>query len=118
MIHLSRLSLGALLALVTYHPGDPSPNTAAGGPVANWAGAAGAWLADILLSLFGPPVILLLPLALAVGLRLLRGVEAGRWLRSLFVTLLGLALIGLAVVVARRRRRMDFRADGKGDSAA
>ena len=88
-------TLLALLALVTYHTSDPSPNTAAGGPVANWAGAPGAWLADILLSLFGPPVILLLPLSLAVGLRLLRGTEAGRWGRSLFFTLFGLSLIGL-----------------------
>ena len=80
------VTLLALLALVTYHPSDPSPNTAAGGPVANWAGAPGAWLADILLSLFGPPVVLLLPLSLAIGLRLLRGTEPGRWGRSLFFT--------------------------------
>jgi len=92
---LIALTLLALLALVTYHPSDPSPNTAAGGQVANWAGAPGAWLADILLSLFGPPVILLLPLLLAIGLRLLRGTEPGRWGRSLFFTLFGLSLIGL-----------------------
>ncbi|HYD13422.1 MAG TPA: DNA translocase FtsK 4TM domain-containing protein [Allosphingosinicella sp.] len=86
----------ALVALLTYHQSDPSLNTSAGGPVANWMGGAGAWLSDILLTLSGPPVGLLLPLLLIIGLRLLRGVEPGRWLRNLLVTFAGIMLIGLA----------------------
>jgi S-DNA-T family DNA segregation ATPase FtsK/SpoIIIE len=92
---LSGGALFALVALVSYHPGDPSLNTAAGGPVANWMGGAGAWTSDLLLSLMGPPVGLLLPLIFVVGLRLLRGGEPGRWRRSLLLTLTGIALIGL-----------------------
>jgi S-DNA-T family DNA segregation ATPase FtsK/SpoIIIE len=90
------VALFALLALVSYQPNDPSPNTAAAGPVGNWMGTAGAWTADLLLSLFGLPVALLLPLLFALGLRMLRGAPAGRRGRSLFLTLLGILLVGLA----------------------
>ena len=93
---LSLAALFALAALVSYRPGDPSLNTAAGGPVGNWMGPAGAWTSDLLLSLMGPPVGLLLPLLMVVGLRLARGAEPGRWARSLILTLVGIALIGAA----------------------
>ncbi|MGZ8336196.1 MAG: DNA translocase FtsK 4TM domain-containing protein, partial [Allosphingosinicella sp.] len=93
---LSLAALFALLSLVSYRPSDPSLNTAAGGPVANWMGGIGAWTADLLLSLMGPPVGLLLPMVLVIGLRLARGAEVGRWLRSLLFTLTGIALIGAA----------------------
>jgi hypothetical protein len=86
----------ALVALLTYHQSDPSLNTSAGGPVANWAGGIGAWLSDILLTLCGPPVGLFLPLLMIIGIRLVRGVEPGRWLRNLLITFAGIALIGLA----------------------
>ncbi len=95
-IGLSLGALFALVALVTYRPADPSLNTAAGGPVGNWMGTAGAWTSDLLLSLMGPPVGLLLPLMLVVGLRLARGAEPGRWARSLILTFIGIALIGTA----------------------
>jgi S-DNA-T family DNA segregation ATPase FtsK/SpoIIIE len=65
---LSLVSVFALLSLVSYRPSDPSLNTAAGGPVGNWMGDVGAWLADLLLSLMGPPSGLLLPLGLVIGL--------------------------------------------------
>ena len=55
-IAISLLALFALLALVSYRPSDPSLNTAAGGPVGNWMGSPGAWTADMLLSVMGPPV--------------------------------------------------------------
>src|SRR5687768_2420529 len=64
---LVAISLLMLLALVSYQPSDPSPNTAAAGPVGNWLGMPGAWTADLLLSLFGLPVALLLPLPFARG---------------------------------------------------
>ncbi|MEA3066521.1 MAG: segregation ATPase FtsK/SpoIIIE, family, partial [Sphingomonadales bacterium] len=88
------LALLVLLALVSYRPTDPSLNTAAAGPVRNWVGAPGAWSADLLLSLFGPPVALLLPLILIIGVRIAAGAERTRWLRSLALNLAGLTLVG------------------------
>jgi len=46
-----------LIALATYHSGDPSLNTASGGPAENWLGEPGAWIADICFLLFGPSLI-------------------------------------------------------------
>ena len=92
-------AVAALIALLTYRPSDPALNTAAGGPVGNWMGAPGAWLSDLLLSIGGPPVGLILPLMLVVGLRLTRGSEPGRWSRSLFATLAGIVLIGTAAAL-------------------
>ncbi|MEA3030880.1 MAG: segregation ATPase FtsK/SpoIIIE, family [Sphingomonadales bacterium] len=89
-------ALVALVALVTYHPSDPSLNTDAAGPVQNWIGSPGAWLSDVLLMLMGPPAALLLPLLLLIGVRLARGAEPGRWLRALLVTTLGITLIDIA----------------------
>jgi S-DNA-T family DNA segregation ATPase FtsK/SpoIIIE len=91
---LGAAALLMLLALVSYQPTDPSLNTAAAGPVRNWVGAPGAWIADLLLSLFGPPVALLLPLILLIGIRVATGAERSRWLRSVGLTLLGLILVG------------------------
>jgi S-DNA-T family DNA segregation ATPase FtsK/SpoIIIE len=85
-----------LVALLTYHQSDPSLNTSAGGPVANWTGGIGAWLSDILLTLCGPPAGLFLPLLLIIGIRLVRGVDPGRWIRNLLISFAGIALIGLA----------------------
>lgn len=42
-----------LLALATYHPGDPSWSVAATGEIENAAGPVGAYLADLLLRFFG-----------------------------------------------------------------
>ncbi|MBX3560815.1 MAG: DNA translocase FtsK 4TM domain-containing protein [Sphingomonas sp.] len=96
---LAGFALLAALALASYRTSDPSLNTAAAGPVGNWIGPPGAWTADLMLSLLGPPSALVLPLLLVIGLRIARGVEAGRWLRSLILTLLGIVLIGLAAAL-------------------
>jgi S-DNA-T family DNA segregation ATPase FtsK/SpoIIIE len=97
--------LGAMLVLAftlaTYHTSDPAMNTAAGGPARNMFGSAGAWAADLLLSLFGPPVVLLLPLALLIGLRLWRGAGAGHWLRSLLVVIAGIIVADIGVALFR-----------------
>jgi S-DNA-T family DNA segregation ATPase FtsK/SpoIIIE len=91
---LALLALLCLLALATYQPTDPSLNTAAAGPVQNWVGPAGAWVADLLLSLFGVPAALLLPLLFLSGVRVMRGAERGRRGRSWALTLLGICLVG------------------------
>ncbi|HEY0043160.1 MAG TPA: DNA translocase FtsK 4TM domain-containing protein [Allosphingosinicella sp.] len=89
-------ALLAALAMATYHPSDPSLNTAAAGPVLNWVGAPGAWIADLLLSLWGLPAALLLPVLGLLGFRIARGVGRGRWLRAMALTVSGITLLGLA----------------------
>lgn len=93
---IGAMALLLLLALISYRPTDPSLNTAAAGPIRNWIGAPGAWSADLLLSLFGPPAALLLPLLALIGVRIAGGGEPTRWARSLLLTLFGLALVGTA----------------------
>jgi S-DNA-T family DNA segregation ATPase FtsK/SpoIIIE len=96
---LGALALLLLLALLSYRPTDPSLNTAAEGPVRNWVGAPGAWSADLLLSLFGPPAALLIPLVALLGLRVAIGAEPTRWLRAVALTGLGIAFIGSAAAL-------------------
>jgi S-DNA-T family DNA segregation ATPase FtsK/SpoIIIE len=88
-----------LAALASYRPTDPSLNTAAAGPVLNWMGAPGAYASDLLLSLFGPPAGLLLPLIVVIGLRFARAADAGRWGRALLLTLFGIVFIGTAAAL-------------------
>ena len=96
------LIVGALLsaaALVNYRPSDPAFNTSAAGPVKNWLGGTGAYGSDLLLSLWGPPAALLIPLMIILGLRLARGADAGRWLRALLLTIGGMAMVGTAAAL-------------------
>jgi S-DNA-T family DNA segregation ATPase FtsK/SpoIIIE len=88
------LGVITLVALASYRPSDPSFNTAAAGPVGNWMGWFGAYGSDLLLGLWGPGAGLLVPLSFVLGLRLARGTDAGRWGRSLTLTLLGIILGG------------------------
>ena len=53
---LFALTLALAFALLSYHPTDPSLNTAAEGPARNLLGAPGAWTSDLLLTLFGPAI--------------------------------------------------------------
>ena len=59
---LSLASVLLFLALATYHPADPSMNTASGADPAhaihNWIGLFGAYISDILLQAFGITVFL------------------------------------------------------------
>ncbi|MFD1610650.1 DNA translocase FtsK 4TM domain-containing protein [Sphingomonas tabacisoli] len=87
------------LSLVSYHPSDAALNTAAGGVPQNWVGDAGAWMSDVLLSLFGPAVGLLLPLLLIMALRLWHDRFVGRWKRNLPLALLGVLLVGSALAL-------------------
>ncbi|HEX8256847.1 MAG TPA: DNA translocase FtsK 4TM domain-containing protein [Allosphingosinicella sp.] len=96
---LIAVTLLLLLALVSYRPTDPAFNTAAGGPARNWMGDAGAYAADLLLSLWGPAAGLLLPLAVVLGLRLARGAGVGRWLRALLLSILGIVFLGTSVAL-------------------
>ncbi len=99
-IGMGVVTLLIALALASYHPGDPSFSTAAGGPAQNWLGSGGAMIADLLLGLFGWPVILLLVLGPMAAARLWRAVSFDRWGRTLWGTLAGVTLLatGLAFV--------------------
>ncbi|MDB5721771.1 MAG: translocase FtsK, partial [Alphaproteobacteria bacterium] len=96
---LGAFALLSLVALISYHPSDPSLNTAAAGPVRNWLSTPGAWVADLLLSLWGPPAVLILPLIGLIGFRIARGAGREGWIRSLALTALGLMLIGGAAAL-------------------
>ena len=65
------------LALVSYTQTDPSWSTAAGGPVGNWMGRAGAFVADRALISFGFISALFVPLLLVFGRKLWRDAAAG-----------------------------------------
>ncbi len=56
---LCALALLLLLALLSYQPHDPGfADTGEAGPVSNWIGPVGAWLAGFFLFLFGRPAYL------------------------------------------------------------
>jgi DNA segregation ATPase FtsK/SpoIIIE, S-DNA-T family len=99
-----------VLALLSYHQTDPSPSTAAGGPVMNWMGRPGAWVAERGLFLFGPVCALLLPLMLVFARQLWRIAEADAadvedadasprhaWVRPIAVLVVAMGLICTAL---------------------
>jgi S-DNA-T family DNA segregation ATPase FtsK/SpoIIIE len=100
----------AVLALLSYHQTDPSPSTAAGGPVLNWMGRPGAWMAERALIMFGPVSALLLPLMLVFARQLWRIAEADAadheedtpprrhaWVRPIAVLVVAMGLICTAL---------------------
>ena len=90
-------TLALALALAGYRASDPAINTASGAAVRNLMGPPGAWIADLLLTLLGPAVALLLPVGPIVGMRLWRDLPAGRWGRMLLLATLGVALMASAL---------------------
>jgi S-DNA-T family DNA segregation ATPase FtsK/SpoIIIE len=88
-------ALVLLLALVSYEPTDPSSSQPRPALSRTGWGRPGAYLSDLLLSLFGPPAGLLLPLLAVLGLRLARASDAGRWGRAIILSLGGVILIAL-----------------------
>jgi DNA segregation ATPase FtsK/SpoIIIE, S-DNA-T family len=87
--------------LLTYRPDDPAMNTASGGPAGNWLGAPGAWIADILLSGFGPAIGLIVPLILVAAWRMWRGVPLSGWERRTIGALAAIMIIGVALALVR-----------------
>ena len=104
------------VSLATYHQTDPSPSTAAGGPVLNWLGLPGAFVAERALFLFGPVSVLLLPLMYVFAQEMWRLAEvhapdhgAGdedsppprrHWLRTTAVLCFAMALLCTALALA------------------
>jgi S-DNA-T family DNA segregation ATPase FtsK/SpoIIIE len=102
-----------VLALLSYHQTDPSASTAAAGPVLNWMGRPGAWVAERALFLFGPACVLLLPLLLVFARQLWRiaeadaadvededAVPAHHWVRPIAVLVVATGLICSALSLA------------------
>lgn len=93
-------TVALVLALVSYHASDPALNTAAAGPARNWLGGVGAWIADILYTLLGLPVLLLAPVGLLSAHRMMidRPVERPRRMIASAAIAAIAAAIGLALV--------------------
>ncbi|QGN54986.1 DNA translocase FtsK 4TM domain-containing protein [Novosphingobium sp. Gsoil 351] len=96
------------LALASYHQTDPSISTAAGGEVANWMGAPGAWAAERMLFAFGLPSLLVLPLIYLEARQLWALSDAAdgdealpspRWWRLFGMLLLAMALLGTVLAL-------------------
>jgi DNA segregation ATPase FtsK/SpoIIIE, S-DNA-T family len=95
-------SILLFLALVTYHPSDPSFNTASGADshtIHNWIGLLGAGLSDVLLQSFGIVVFLLPVLLAGLGWAWLRSRSAGsailRWMGLALTMIFMPAMFGL-----------------------
>jgi len=92
-ILLVLLALAWMAALLSYHPSDPSWNTATAEEPRNWLGLPGASLADLMIQTLGLAPGLLAPLAAAWGYRL----TADHRLRHVWIRL---ALVPLLLIVA------------------
>jgi DNA segregation ATPase FtsK/SpoIIIE, S-DNA-T family len=100
MMGAAALMLGAILltlALASYHPSDPSINTAAGGPARNLIGGLGAYTADFLYTWFGPAIFMLLPLIVVGSLRMWRGAQVTGWKTRALGIFGGIALVDVAL---------------------
>ncbi len=96
LLTLAAIALG--LSLISFTPGDPSFNTASGGPAQNHLGLPGATLADLSLQFLGVTAVVLPLLALVWGWRLLqRRTLPGALFRLLY---LGLCLLALSMAMA------------------
>jgi len=92
----------ALLALVSYHSGDPSINNANGRDAANWMGPFGAVAADLLLQSFGFAAVCALAPLLAWGACALMAINLRHAMWRLVAWPLGAltAAAGLGVIPA------------------
>lgn len=74
MIVLVAVALVILIALLSYDPADPGwSHTGGSGPISNKGGLVGAWLADVLLYLFGYSAYLLPFIIASMGWLLYQG---------------------------------------------
>ncbi len=103
MIGAFALSFAILIfaaLLLSYHPSDPSMNTAAGGPARNLIGAPGAWTSDALLWIIGPAVGLFIPLMLVAARRLWQSRAIEGWKSRTLMALAGISLIDVGMTFA------------------
>ena len=100
---LTLASILLFLALATYHPSDPSMNTATGpepgNAVHNWIGLLGSYLSDVLLQAFGLTVFLFPVWMGGLGWNWIRSRDAGtailRWMGVGLAVIFTPAIFGL-----------------------
>lgn len=92
------IALAALLALVSYHPGDPSLNTATDSSIQNWMAEPGAIFADALLQALGLAAMIPVLVIAAWGARIMRRETLSwLWLRTVSIPVAALLVsIGLS----------------------
>lgn len=100
------LTILALVALGSYRAGDPALNTAAAGPVQNLLGLPGAYVADLLLTAFGVPVVLFAGAGFAIAGRLWRDRQIGGWAGMLRDCTIGIVLMGAALAFVSKNAVM------------
>ena len=98
---LITVAVALLAALASYHPTDPSLNTATGSAARNLLGYLGAHISDIVLQTLGLSGVLLAPVAVGWGWRLWKEHTLQHpWLR---LTLLPIGLLSAAIALATLR---------------
>ena len=105
-------SLLLLLALLTYHPGDASLDTAADAPARNFLGHDGALIADLLLQSVGLAAYLVPAALLGWAFRLLLQRPVRRLGRRLLLLLLALLLGGAACSILQPEMALPAGAGG------
>jgi len=95
-VAVAALSLLLVLSLASYHSGDPSLSTAAGGPAQNLVGYPGAVIADLAYTVLGWPAWGMLAVGPVIAWRLWRGEGAGGWGRMTLAAAFGLVLVATA----------------------
>ncbi|MCH2393358.1 FtsK/SpoIIIE family DNA translocase [Oceanibaculum sp.] len=93
------LAVALVLAMASYHPQDPSLNTANTGPIRNWLGYPGALAGDLLLQTLGLSGGLLALVIAAWGYRILARLGVARVVLRVALLPLGLLLAAMALAV-------------------
>ena len=97
-VGIMAVAVAALLALVSYHPGDPSWNTATNAAVLNWLAEPGAIFSDVMLQALGLAALVPVLTVAAWGGRVIRAETVSWiWLRTVMIPAAALLLaIGLS----------------------
>jgi len=88
-----------LISMLSYHPDDPSWNTAASGEttsIANWGGGTGAWFSDILMQTLGFGALAITGGIIVWGIKLIRR----QTIRPFFVRLAALMISAIFLSIA------------------
>ena len=98
---LIAMAIALLTALASYHPTDPSLNTATGSAAQNLLGHMGAYISDIILQTVGLSGALLVPVAVGWGWRLWKEHKLEKaWFR---LALIPIVLMSAAIALASLR---------------
>ena len=99
-VALLALALALAAALISYSALDPSLNTVTSRAAANLAGLPGAWVADLVLQLFGYAAAALVPPLAVAGVRQLLGRGLAPWRRMVLASLFGILAAAATLGVA------------------